>query len=76
MDELLANGGAVLSSLRGQYSTLRGARSRLMEVDNYIGLSNSVMRLIENRVFADKFILFGGMAILTILMFLIWFYLA
>ena len=75
IDDMLSTGGAVMNALRDQASTLRGARSRLMEVDSFIGLSNSVMRLIEKRSFSDKFILFGGMIIFVIFMFLIWKYL-
>lgn len=73
---MLQTGGAVLSNLREQRSILKNTRKNLMDTLNSIGLSNSVMRLIEKRHIGDKFILFGGMIILTILMFLIWYFLS
>lgn len=75
LDDMLAQGTAVLSSLRNQRTLFNSIHSRILETANSLGLSNSVMRLIEKREFADKFILFGGMFIVTVLMFLIWFYL-
>lgn len=75
VDEMLSTGGTVLSNLREQRNLLRGARSKLLDAANTLGLSTTVMRLIEKRSLADKYILFGGMIIFTIIMFLIWNYL-
>ncbi|KAH7643319.1 Golgi SNAP receptor complex member 2 [Dermatophagoides farinae] len=75
VDEMITTGSTVLSTLRQQRSMLKNTRKNLLDTLNSIGLSNSVMRLIEKRHIGDKFVLFGGMTLMTILMFLIWFYL-
>ncbi|KAI2810548.1 Golgi SNAP receptor complex member 2 [Blomia tropicalis] len=71
IDDIIATGGAALNSLRDQGSRLQEARTKIFEIGNTLGLSNSVMRLIEKRATSDRFILFGGMFIFTIFMFLI-----
>lgn len=74
LDEMLLTGNSALENLRGQRSTLKGAQRRLMDVANTLGLSNTTMRLIENRVRQDKFILFTGMfCIMTFIVLVIWY---
>jgi Golgi SNAP receptor complex protein 2 len=70
VDELQAVGANTLSSLVSQRGTLKGAHRRLLDVANVLGLSNSVMRVIERRDWADKWLVYGGI-LLTIL--LLWF---
>lgn len=43
----------------------------MLDVANMLGLSNTVMRLIEKRATQDKFIMVGGMLITCIVMFLV-----
>lgn len=43
----------------------------MLDVANMLGLSNTVMRLIEKRATQDKFIMMGGMLITCIVMFLV-----
>ena len=76
MDELLVSGGSVLSNLREQRVTLKGAHKKILDIANTLGLSNTVLRLIERRTTQDKFILYGGMILSVIIMFLIWKYFA
>jgi len=54
--------------------TLKGAQKKILDIANTLGLSNTVMRLIEKRTFQDKFVLFGGMILTCIIMILIWIY--
>ena len=74
MDDLINSGANVLENLKDQRSTLKGAKKRMLDVANSLGLSNTVMRLIERRAYQDKFILYGGMFVTCIIMFLIWKY--
>ncbi|CAH1774688.1 unnamed protein product [Owenia fusiformis] len=74
MDEMLDTGSNVISSLRDQRSTLKGAHKKILDVANTLGLSNTVMRMIEKRAYVDRFILYGGMIFTCIIMFLIWKY--
>jgi len=75
VDELITSGTNILSNLRDQRGLLKGAQKRIIEIGNTLGLSNTVMRLIEKRSLTDKYILFGGMFVFTLLMFLMWKYL-
>lgn len=71
MDDLISHGGNVLTNLREQRGTLKGAHRKMLDVVNTLGMSNTVMRLIEKRTYQDKFILFGGMIVTCIIMFLV-----
>lgn len=61
VDDMLKSGSGILESLRDQRNTLKGAKKRILDIANTLGLSNTVLRLIERRAYQDKFILFGGM---------------
>ncbi|XP_078079886.1 Golgi SNAP receptor complex member 2 isoform X3 [Mustelus asterias] len=48
--------------------TTNGAQKKILDVANMLGMSNTVMRLIEKRSFQDKFIMIGGMVVTCIIM--------
>ncbi|KAG7243550.1 hypothetical protein INR49_011106 [Caranx melampygus] len=70
MDDLLGSGSSILNGLRDQRSTLKGTHKKMLDVANMLGLSNTVMRLIERRATQDKFIMIGGMLLTCVFMFL------
>lgn len=74
MDDLLSHGGSILGNLRDQRVTLKGAHRRLLDLTNTLGLSNTVMRLIENRTSQDKTIMVVLMLACCVLMYLVWRY--
>jgi hypothetical protein len=41
---------------------------------NYLGLSTTIMNVVERREVVDKYIVYGGMVGITTLLFLIWWY--
>ncbi|XP_060547681.1 Golgi SNAP receptor complex member 2 isoform X4 [Pantherophis guttatus] len=51
--------------------TTNGTHKKIMDVANMLGLSNTVMRLIEKRAFQDKYFMIGGMLVTCIIMFLV-----
>ncbi|XP_054032845.1 Golgi SNAP receptor complex member 2 isoform X2 [Dryobates pubescens] len=53
-----------------------GTQKKLLDVANMLGLSNTVMRLIEKRAFQDKYFMAGGMLLTCLLMLLILHYLS
>lgn len=75
VDDLLSHGSSILSNLRDQRGVLKGVHKKILDVANTLGLSNTVMRLIERRTTQDKFILYGGMILTLVIMFMIWKYL-
>uniref|UniRef100_A0A8C6UTM4 Golgi SNAP receptor complex member 2 n=1 Tax=Neogobius melanostomus TaxID=47308 RepID=A0A8C6UTM4_9GOBI len=60
MDDLLGSGSSILNGLRDQRGTLKGTHKKMLDVANMLGLSNTVMRLIERRATQDKLIMIGG----------------
>uniref|UniRef100_A0A6B2F510 Golgi SNAP receptor complex member 2 n=1 Tax=Bothriechis nubestris TaxID=1766655 RepID=A0A6B2F510_9SAUR len=71
MDDLIGSGTSILKGLRDQRVTLKGTHKKIMDVANMLGLSNTVMRLIEKRAFQDKYFMIGGMLVTCIIMFLV-----
>ena len=74
MDELLVSGSGVLQNLREQRVSLKGVQRKVLDIANTLGLSNTVLRLIERRTYQDKFILYGGMIVCCVIMYLVWRY--
>jgi len=76
IDDIISHGSSIMDSLRNQRGTLKGVKTRMLNMANTLGLSNTVMRLIERRTTEDKLILFGGMIITSVIMFILWRYYA
>lgn len=72
VDDLISVGTNALLNIRNQKGMLAGAHRKILEITNTLGMSNTVMRLIEKRAYRDKFILFGGMILFCIFMLLMW----
>lgn len=75
VDEMILTGQSALESLRSQRFTLKGARRKIVDMANTLGLSTHTMKLIDRRVAQDKIILFGGMFITLVVIVLVIIYL-
>ncbi|EFN79999.1 Golgi SNAP receptor complex member 2 [Harpegnathos saltator] len=75
IDDLLHQGSSVLDNLKSQRLTLKGAHKRLIDIGNTLGLSNTTMRLIEQRARQDGFILIAGMTFTCLIIILVILYL-
>ncbi|KAJ7960627.1 Membrin [Quillaja saponaria] len=64
-----AVGEAILSSIHGQRERLKKAQRKALDVLNTVGISNSVLRLIESRHRVDQWIKYAGMALTIIFLF-------
>jgi Golgi SNAP receptor complex protein 2 len=73
VNELLASGQASLSSLVGQRQRMRWVNRKMLDIGNKIGLSNSTMRMIERRDATDAYLVFGGMIITLLVIYLLYF---
>ncbi|KAL1790896.1 Golgi SNAP receptor complex member 2 isoform X3, partial [Sigmodon hispidus] len=51
----IGGGHSILQGLRAQRLTLKGTQKKILDIANMLGLSNTVMRLIEKRAFQDKY---------------------
>jgi Golgi SNAP receptor complex protein 2 len=70
IDDLLGYAASVLSETNRQGSSLKGIQKKVLSIGSTLGLSNNTLRMIERRLFGDKLILYGGMALT---MGLLWF---
>lgn len=75
VDEMIMSGTSILSSLVNQRDTLKAAKTKLMTIGNVLGLSNHTMKLIERRFSEDKIILFGGMILTMLVLFIVIYFL-
>ena len=71
MDDLLSHGQTILETLRDQRGMMKGIRKKMLDVASMLGMSNTVMRLIERRSEGDKYILFGGMIVTCVIMYIV-----
>ncbi|OIT20868.1 PREDICTED: membrin-11-like [Nicotiana attenuata] len=72
LEETLATGAAILSKYSEQRDRLKRAQRKALDVLNTLGLSNSVMRLIEKRNRVDRWIKCAGMILTIIVLIFIW----
>ncbi|ESO07232.1 hypothetical protein HELRODRAFT_76554 [Helobdella robusta] len=66
IDELIYTGNSILSNLRDQGGMLKSVQKKVLDIGNMLGLSNTVMRMIERRTSQDWMIFFGGMIVTCI----------
>jgi len=71
MDDVLGQGAEILQNLQDQRDVLKGAKRKLLDVANSLGMSDTVIRLIERRSVGDKYILIGGMVATCFFMFIV-----
>lgn len=75
MDDLLNHGQEILTNLRTQRISLKGIRGRVSDIASKLGLSTTVMKMIERRGAEDRYLLYGGMVVCTCLMLAIYWFL-
>lgn len=72
--EYIAIGQSTLGELVSQRDRLKGVQRKVLDIMNYLGLSSSLMKAIEGRDSTDRLLVFGGMAIVLLLLGLIWYF--
>lgn len=74
VDEFNDLAGQVLGALRGQRGVLKGAHRKVLDVATTLGMSNSLMRMIERRSTGDKILVYGGMLVIVSMIVLVWYW--
>ena len=74
VDDLLTLGGTTVKSLVGQRKMLKGAHRKLLDMANKLGLSGSLLRLIERREWVDAIITYGCMIFTLAFLYGLWWY--
>ncbi|XP_065853582.1 membrin-11-like [Euphorbia lathyris] len=69
LEESLSTGSAILSKYSEQRERLKRAQRKALDVLNTVGLSNSVLRLIERRNRVDRWIKYMGMLITVVILY-------
>ncbi|KAG6553469.1 hypothetical protein Mapa_004381 [Marchantia paleacea] len=72
LDEAYATGAAVLAKYSEQRERLKSAQRKALDVLNTVGLSNSVLRVIERRHRVDKWISYVGMFVTVVIVISVW----
>lgn len=70
VSDLSSLSNAVLSSLGDQRSSLKNAHRKVLDIANRIGLSSSLLRVIERRDIVDKWIVYGGMVFTLVFLYI------
>nr|CAB3498746.1 unnamed protein product [Digitaria exilis] len=72
LEEAYGTGVAILHKYADQRDRLKSAQRKALDVLNTVGLSNSVLKLIERRHRVDKWIAYAGMIITIVVMIAFW----
>lgn len=71
----IAVGRDTLEEMVSQRNRLKNVQRKVLDIVNYLGLSNSMMKGVEQRDVVDRYIVIGGMLIILCLLFFIYFFL-
>mmetsp|Transcript_38945 Transcript_38945/g.90841 ORF Transcript_38945/g.90841 Transcript_38945/m.90841 type:complete len:218 (-) Transcript_38945:130-783(-) len=74
VDDLEARGMHMMSSLSGQKEMLKGAHKKVLDVMNTLGVSNSLIRVIERRQTMDLVWMLVGMVVTIVVLAVTWIY--
>lgn len=74
VDDLLDSGANILGSLHEQKDRLKSARRKVLSVLDTLGVSQSVLKVIDRRQRMDAIIVYGGMFFITFFIFVFWWF--
>ncbi|KAH7728010.1 membrin [Aphelenchoides avenae] len=69
VDDLIAQGTAVLSSIRSQGMNLHGVKRKVLDIGQTLGLSSTTLRMIEKRLDEDWWVFIVGCILVLIFMY-------
>jgi len=72
VDELLEQGASVLGSLGEQSATLRNVKRKMFSLLDKMGVSTSLLRVIDRRQRLDAILVYGGMFFTVVFCFIVW----
>uniref|UniRef100_A0A914EFI2 Golgi SNAP receptor complex member 2 n=1 Tax=Acrobeloides nanus TaxID=290746 RepID=A0A914EFI2_9BILA len=70
VDDMIAQGSAVLESLKLQHMNLHGVKRKILDVGQTLGLSGTTLRMIEKRLDEDWLIFVIGAILFIVFMFI------
>ncbi|GAB2271010.1 Membrin-11 [Dionaea muscipula] len=72
MEEAYSTGVAILSKFSEQRERMKSAQRKALDILNTVGLSNSVLKLIERRNRVDRWIKYTGMILTVVIVVMFW----
>lgn len=75
LSEYLSVGQETLSELLEQKGRLKSIQRKALDIMNYLGVSNTIIKAVERRDITDKWIVIIGMVLILLLIGFIWFFL-
>lgn len=74
LNDYIGSGRETLAELTSQRERLKSVQTKVYDILNLLGISNSIMRAVEKRDFYDKLLVFGGMVAIIVLLLVIYFF--
>lgn len=74
MDEVNAAADSVMGALHNQRAVIKSAHKRVLDIAASLGVSNSLIKIIERRTVGDRIIVYGGSAVILLLLVIVWRY--
>ena len=74
VDDYVQIGQQTLHELYDQRDRLKGVQKGVLDIMNYLGISNTIIKTVEKREFIDKIIVFIGMIFIIFVLGFIFFY--
>lgn len=75
LNEYIAMGQETMSSLSSQKERLKDIQRKAFDILNSLGIANTLMKIVERRDGTDKWIVYGGMVFILVIIVLVWVYL-
>ena len=74
VDEYTESARNMLGALADQRGRLKGVKRKILDIGNTLGLSNSLLRVIERTEWVTSLIVYGGMLIVLLILYWAWNY--
>uniref|UniRef100_A0A7S0G345 Uncharacterized protein n=1 Tax=Rhodosorus marinus TaxID=101924 RepID=A0A7S0G345_9RHOD len=71
-DQIVETGSNIVEMLHSQRQKLKGAKKKVLDMANQLGVSKELIRSIERRELADTYLVFGFIGLLILIILIIW----
>mmetsp|Transcript_23262 Transcript_23262/g.64585 ORF Transcript_23262/g.64585 Transcript_23262/m.64585 type:complete len:224 (+) Transcript_23262:214-885(+) len=72
LEDAFSQGAAILADMASQRERLKATKRKVLDVLSSIGLSDSLLRMIDRRQRLDAIIVYGGMLVVVVLLMALW----
>jgi Golgi SNAP receptor complex protein 2 len=76
LDSFISIGNLTLERMRTQGRTMKSAQRRLLDAANSLGISQSIIRVIQRKSSQDRAVFYGGIVVTFLVIYLCWKYFA